>query len=197
MKERKRISLRGWPMRAVAAAAIIVLLALTVMPQNAEADGFWERLSRWTESIFEFFTPGGKTADTVYVFETDNPGLQQVYDAVTDLGVTDPVVPMWLPEGYVLETIEVLPVPEKTLIYSRFALETEYFTYQMHIYDSVYSHKFQKDNTTTKVLELDGTKYYILRNNDMWSVVWVKENIECSIFAACQEETLHQILASI
>ena len=35
-----------------------------------------------------------------YVFETDHPGLQQIYDAVVEMGVTEPVVPMWVPEGY-------------------------------------------------------------------------------------------------
>lgn len=183
--------------RLIRAASVAVVL-ISVVPSQAGAQSFWDRLISRTNEILEFFGINDNEDRFVeYVFQTDNPGLQKLYDTVVEQGVTVPAVPMWLPEGYVLETIEVLPVPEKTLIYSRFALETEYFTYQMHIYDSVYSHKFQKDNTTTKVLELDGTKYYILRNNDMWSVVWVKENIECSIFAACQEETLHQILASI
>ena len=104
---------------------------------------------------------------------------------------------MWLPEAYELVDIEIHEIPDKTMVYARFTHDTERFIYQMHINDAVYSHKFQKDETDTEVLELDGTKYYILRNNDMWSVVWTKENVECSIFADCREEVLQQILASI
>ena len=76
-----KFSFRSWPVRIAAAVAVVIALALAV-PQSTEAEGFWERLSRWTESIFEFFTPGDEMAEQEYVFETDNPGLQQVYDAV-------------------------------------------------------------------------------------------------------------------
>ena len=188
---------RGRLIRAASVAVVAVAL-ISVVPSQAGAQSFWERMIRWTDEFMELFGPNDNEDRIVeYEFNTDNPGLQKLYDTVMEQGVTDPVVPMWLPEGYVLDELKVQAFPEKVVIYSKFSQGTEIFTYQMHIYESVYSHKFQKDDTKTNALELDGTKYYILRNNDLWSVVWVKENIECSIFAACQEETLHQILASI
>ena len=197
MKERKRISLRGWPMRAVAAAAIIVLLALTVMPQNAEADGFWERLSRWTESIFEFFTPGGKTADTVYVFETDNPGLQQVYDAVTDLGVTDPVVPMWLPEGYEIQQCEVSETRLKSFIYACFSDGENTAVLDIAIRNAESPRQYSKDENSTRKHEIAGIDHNLLQNEGWLTAVWTRDRLECAIAIDCQEETLYKILKSI
>ena len=53
--------------------------------------------------MFAFFSPDEPTqAIEEYEFRTEHPGLQEVYDAVAGLGVTEPVVPMWIPEGYTL-----------------------------------------------------------------------------------------------
>lgn len=197
VKERSHISVRGWPMRAVVAAAIIVLLVFTVMPQNAEADGFWDRLSRWTESIFEFFTPGGKTADTVYVFETDNPGLQQVYDAVAELGVTDPVVPMWLPEGYELVECKVNNTPSKTFISAHFANEDNMVILDISIRNAESPRQYSKDEKDAITREISGVTHTFVQNKDWWTVVWVRDRLECAIYIDCQEETLYKILKSI
>lgn len=181
-----------------ASVAVVAVALISVVPSQAGAQSFWERMIRWTDEFMELFGPNDNEDRIVeYEFQTDNPGLQKLYDTVVEQGVADPVVPMWLPDGYELVDIEIQEIPDKTMIYARFTQETERFTYQMHIYDSVYSHKFQRDDTKTKVLEQDGTKYYILRNNDMWSVVWTKENVECSICTDCQEEVLYQILDSV
>ena len=197
VKERSHISVRGWPMRAVAAAAIIVLLAFTVMPQNAEADGFWERLSRWTESVFEFFTPGGKTADTVYVFETDNPGLQQVYDAVTDLGVTDPVVPMWLPEGYELVDCEVSKMPSKAVVYACFSDSINTMVINIAIRNAESPRQYSKDAKNTKKYQIASIDHNLLQNEEWLTAAWTRDRLECAIAIDCQEETLYKILKSI
>ena len=197
VKERSHISVRGWPRRAVAAAAIIVLLAFTVMPQNAEADGFWERLSRWTESVFEFFTPGGKTADTVYVFETDNPGLQQVYDAVTDLGVTDPVVPMWLPEGYELVDCEVSKMPSKAVVYACFSDSINTMVINIAIRNAESPRQYSKDAKNTKKYQIASIDHNLLQNEEWLTAAWTRDRLECAIAIDCQEETLYKILKSI
>ena len=108
----------GWLLRV--ACVVAVLSVLTVgMVRNVEADTFWERLVRWSDSVIEFFSPeyadGGQQK---YEFRTAHPGLQQVYDTVTGLGVTEPVVPMWLPEGYELTLCESLKSDNKMTVFA-------------------------------------------------------------------------------
>lgn len=197
VKERKRVSLRGWPMRAAAAAAVVILLAFAAMPQSAEADSFWERLSRWTESIFEFFAPGDEAIDTAYVFKTDNPGLQQVYDTVTALGVTEPVVPMWLPDGYELAECEVSEMPTKTVVYARFKGTEGTISLDLAIRNGESPRQYSKDEENTITREISGTTHTFLHNEDWWTAVWVRGRLECAIAIDCQEETLYKILKSI
>lgn len=197
VKERPRVSLGGWPMRAVAAAVLLVLLAFAVMPQNVEAEGFWERLSRWTESIFEFFVPGDEAVQTEYVFETDNPGLQQVYDTVTGLGITDPVVPMWLPEGYELVECKVSEMPSKTVVYAHFSDGQKKVTLDIAIRNAESPRQYSKNEENTITREIADIVHNILHNEEWWTAVWTRERLECSIYIDCQEETLYKILKSI
>ena len=105
----------------VASFAVILAVLFLAMPQQVEAESIWERLIRWTDSVFELFSPDDRSAEPAeYVFQTENPGLQQVYDSVVELGVTDPVVPMWLPEGYELVECRAISTPTKTFVIAAF-----------------------------------------------------------------------------
>lgn len=196
-KERPRIALHSWPVRVVAAVAVIVLLAFA-MPQNAEAEGFWERLARWTDSIFEFLSPGDtRYIAEEYIFETDNPGLQQVYDTVTALGITHPVVPMWLPEGYELIECEVIETTAKTFVYSRFKDGMNTVSLDIAVRSAESPRQYSKDESNVKSQEIAGIVHNILHNNEWWTAVWAKDEVECAIYVDCQEETLYKILESI
>lgn len=196
VKERPLISLHGWPARAVAAVAVVALLAFA-MPQSAEAECFWERLTHWTESIFEFFAPGDEFVHNEYVFETDNAGLQQVYDTVTALGVTDPVVPMWLPDGYELVECKVSEMPTKTVVYAHFSNGMNTVLLDIAIRSAESPRQYSKDEENTKTREIADVVHNILRNEDWWTAVWTRDRLECAIAIDCQEETLYKILKSI
>ena len=94
-----------------AAAACIIVMAL---PRTVGAESVFDVLYRWTKSIFEFVDPDSNEShpNAENAFTTDHPGLQQLYDKVTELGGTDPVVPMWLPEGLELLSLKEMPLRE-------------------------------------------------------------------------------------
>ena len=196
VQSRVKFSFRSWPVRIAAAVAVVIALALA-MPQSAEAEGFWERLSRWTDSIFEFFAPGDEMVAQEYVFETDNPGLQQVYDAVTALGITDPVVPMWLPEGYELLQCEVTETPSKSFVHSRFENGKNIIILDLGIRDAKSPRQYSKDEENAKIREIADIEHTILHNEDWWTAAWSRDRLECAIAIDCHEETLYKILKSI
>ena len=197
VQSRPKFSFRSWSVRIAAVVAVVIALALAV-PQSAEAEGFWERLTRWTDSVFEFFEPGKtKKIGAEYVFETDNPGLQQVYDTVTAMGITDPVVPMWLPDGYELLQCEVTETPSKSFVYARFENENKFVVLDLAICDTESSRQYSKGEENARTREIAGVVYNILHNNDGWTAAWAKDRIECAIAIDCQEETIYKILKSI
>ena len=196
-KRRKPIARR---LLSIAASVILILTMLfTIAPQEAEAETFWEMLQRITHTVLEYFNPRDSfdEAESNYVFETSNPGLQQVYEEVIKLGITEPVVPMWFPERYELTQLQLVETPMLNSVYSCFTYGADEIIFRLNSYNGEPARQYYKDGTHYESHEWDGTKYHITKNNGFWVVVWEKEKIECSITLDCQEDTLRRILRSI
>lgn len=188
--------MRGWILKAVSAAAIVLLLLATI-PQQVKADNFFGRLVSWTNATFKLLNPLEDKDNNEYVFETNHPGLQEVYDTLTELGVTGPVVPRWLPALVELDEIKVNETPAKTKLYASFIGEKQEIGLKVTSYSENITVEYQKDQTVVELIEMDGTTHSIIRNNDEWVAVWIRDNIECSISTDCQKDTLVKILRSI
>ena len=76
-------------------------------------------------------------------------------------------------------------------------LKTEMLVIKFDIQLSNSNYEYYKDETHVTEIEIDGQKHNILRNEDLWVVVWLREEIECSINVNCQEDVLYRILESI
>lgn len=196
-KRKKRLPVR-W-LSVAASVVLIVAVLFSVVPQQAEAESFWEMLQRMTSTLMEYISPWDRfdEAEENYSFKTDIPGLQQVYDAVVELGVTEPVVPMWLPDGSELVELNVVKTPMATDLCANFWENTNEIVYKLNVYNGEPAHQFYKDDTHYESHEREGTTYYITRNNERWAVVWEKDNIECLLTLDCSEDTLWRILDSI
>lgn len=186
---------------ALLKAAVILLvcgLLLFALPHEASAGSFFDRITAWTESIFELFSPSdsGK-AQKEYVFQTDHPGLQELYDTVTELGVTVPVVPMWLEDGYELAYCKTSSTPTTTKVTASFLYGSKEVLCELNIYSQNISSEYHKDEPDAKPYENDGISHNVFRNEELWTVVWTRDNIECFLTIGCQEDVLYQILDSI
>ena len=182
----------------VASALIVLVMLFAVLPQQAQAESLWEKLVRWTAGIVEFFSPDDNEHRLVpYQFETDNPGLQQVYDAVVELGVTDPVVPMWLPEESELLECKVIETSRKKGILARFLVNGSQMVYKVDVLSDEYLHIYHGDKTYAIKYENGEIIHSIIRNDEIWTAVWNRENIECFIALDCQEDLMYKILESI
>jgi len=194
---RSRI-IRSWVSRAAAAAAVLAVLLVPIVPKEAGAESLWEALVRWTTEIVEFFGPEDNEHRYIeYEFSTDHPGLQQVYEAVVELGVTDPVVPMWLPEGYELVECQMFSNPAKQRVYSRFAYHDKEIIFCIDVYSTDISRMYQKTGYETNVYEYGGITHVVFNNNTTLSAIWEQKKTECSISVDIQEDILKEIIKSI
>lgn len=196
LRKRKKLPARRW-LAMAASLVVVIFLVVTVIPQQAEAESFWEMLQRWSSTVLEIISGEGQKAGMPYTFETDNPGLQQVYNAVVELGVTEPVVPMWLPDGFELSEQNVIETPMLKGVYARFFDGKSAIIYKLDLYDGEPAHQFYRDDSYYEEYEKNGTSFHITQNNGFWTAVWTKDNIECSISVDCQEDALRRILESI
>lgn len=193
----KKNRFRAWSARAASLVAACLLVVMLI-PQRAEADSLWDRLARWTNEIVEFFSPDdNEHRFESYQFKTDNPGLQQVYDSVVEMGITEPVVPMWLPDGSELVELKVKEYPTKKRLYSCFCLNGKDIIFYIDSFQSETAREYHIIDNQIHIYTVYETNFNILRNNNNWVVIWTIDNIECSIYIDCQEDTLYEILRSI
>lgn len=197
-KTSERESRGGTTFLKAATILIVCGLLLFTLPQEASAGSFFDRITAWTESIFELFSPSNSgKAQKEYVFRTDHPGLQELYDTVTELGVTVPVVPMWLDEGYELVDCKVINTPATKKVLAIFLKEEKEIVFELNIYSQNIAREYHKNEPDIEAFESNGVFHNIFRNEGLWTVVWARDNIECSIVIDCQEDILNKILDSI
>ena len=184
-----------WMLKA--ASVLLVLGILFFSLPAAEAKNVPEVLTWWSDSLFQFFRPNSKPNIEAYVYKTDHPGLQQIYDAVTEAGVTVPIVPMNLSDEFKLTELKIFPSPDDISIHTRLTNNHNdiLFTIIAHNQQAMLQHE-KKDESIT-VWSTAGIDHYVLSNNNTWIITWVTENIECSITTDCPEEDVYKLINSI
>lgn len=189
---------RGWiaGIAAVAAAACIVVIAL---PRTVGAESILDVLFRWTKSVFEFVDPDSNESypNADVVFSSLHPGLQQLHDEVTEQGITDPVVPMWLPEGFELLSLKVVPMRDSgQKVNAVFKGDEKVISLSYRISYDI-SAKFEKEETAVEVFESGNIRHFVLENGENLSATWTLDGVECSMNTNIAKEDVYTIIISI
>ena len=194
---KQSIHKRKWLAGIAAAVAVVCIVIMSVAP-TVRAESLFDILFRWTSSVFEFFTPEQDASNppVEIVFETDNPGLQQLYDKVTELGVTELVVPMWLPEGFELSDLKELPMRGGSKVHVEFksGSNTVLITYRI---STDIAGKIEKKDAGVELFEAGEVDHFIVGNNDNISVTWTVDGVECIMNASISKEDIYSIIKSI
>lgn len=193
----KRIISVDWAIK-VASFLIVFGIAASFVSREVDAEAFLGKIARWSDSIFELFTPGYQNDNKVeYVYKTDHPGLQQVYDLVFELGVTAPVVPMYFPNDWVLIELRQEVISKGIGVMAVFSGKEGNTVLRYDIYSSNVSSEFHKDQTDVTIFEKSGITHYLMQNYEKHTVVWGNQNVECLIITNCHERVLLRVLKSI
>lgn len=189
---------RGWVagIAAIAAVACIVVMAL---PRTVGAESIFDVLIRWTSSVFEFVDPDDNESypDADSGFATDHLGLQQLYDKVTEQGVTDSVVPMWLPEGYELVNLKETPMRDSGYkVNAAFKGNDKDISISYKISSDIAT-KFEKEETAVEIFDYADVSHFVLENGENLSVTWTLDGVECSMNTNIAKEDVYTIIKSI
>lgn len=184
-----------WFAGIAAAAAVVCIVVMSVSP-TVRATSFWDVLFRWTSSIFEFIDPDSSYPNVDSGFTTDNPGLQQLHDKVTEQGITELVVPMWLPKGFVLSELQVSSAPGGIKIHGKFENGSEIILITYRISTDI-TGKVEKKDAGVELFEFRDVEHFIVDNGGNLSVTWKVTGVECLLNANIAKEDLYTIIKSI
>lgn len=191
----KKLSLR-WISGLAAAIAVFFLVAFGI-PKATGHDNFIEMVVSWTDDFFYLSHPDRPPVQNEYTFNTDNPGLQQVYDAVVEMSITDPVVPMWIPDGYELVEIKNTNVWDGDKLCVSFEKESSRITIHYEFSSDPKESNCPKDDSDAEIIELDGVAVSVLFNEGYTVALWSVNNTECVVMTTEDKETTIQIIKSI
>lgn len=185
-------------LRTAAAAVVIVLVFAFAAPPVFGAENIVELVGRWTQDLFALFrSDSPNQLQTEYVYKTSNPDLQKIYDAAVEHGITQKVVPTWIPEECALQKLESRVTPQGTNLCAYFSGNDHYLIFSFGSVTDISFEKYPKDEEDARVYEKDGKTHYILPNNDAWTAVWASGDIGGSIITDYSEDTVRSILKSI
>lgn len=182
----------------IAAAVVMIFASIIAIPRMEGAAKAFEEFYRWTESIFEFADPEqNKTDPSVEtIFSTDNPGLQRLHDEVTQLGVEELVVPMWLPDGFDLSSMELSSIAGGGKIYATFENGNNVILLTYRIFGEAHA-KVEKEQAGVELFEAGGICHFIVQNIDNLTVTWIVDGAECLLYTNLSKEDLYNIIRSI
>lgn len=188
---------KQWAAGIAAVAATVCIVVMTI-PRTVGAESIFDVLFRWTASVFEFFTPeqDATNPQVEFVFETDNAGLQKLYDKVAELGVTEHIVPMWLPEGFALSNIRVSTVSAGTKVYAEFKNDRSIILFAYRISTDI-STAFEKKDSLVEVYDYADVSHFVFQNDEYLSVAWNIEGVECLINTSLSKENIYIMIKSI
>lgn len=187
--------------RWIAAASVVLVMGLLffTLPATAQARDIQGVLTWWSEGMFQFFDPGNQPNAHAQIHEFDHPDLQQVYNALAEQGITNPVVPSWVPEGFALTELKTNKANGDDSVMACLVKgdQSIVISIAMHDNDATAFQHEKNENGIIDIWDLSGNEHYVIANMEQFIVTWVTNEIECTITTDCTEEEVYSIVKSI
>lgn len=190
---------RWYQRRLVKAASFVLVLGILffALPSVTKAGKVQNVLGWWSDSVFQFIRPGQKPNIEEYVFKTDHPGLQEIYNTVTGLGITQPIVPRKLSKTYELTELKTDQIFENKFVCARLASEDHVILFSVVLQSGQISLQHEKTTENVSVWDLSSIEHYVISNTKELIVTWVVDNIECTVTTDCPKEDVYRLIKSI
>lgn len=169
-----------WLRRAVAAAAVLALLVC--IPVTAKAFGLgdlWNVLARWAKETFSFVQEGDEN------FSEPTPNSLEEFSSLQDALIKsnrDPsIVPTWIPEELILDTIIKDINPDREIYTAHYSYESK--TLRIFVKSHLFTdpEKVEVDDDLVEIYPSEGVDYYIFANTDFLQALWITDSYECCI----------------
>ena len=185
-------------LRTVAAVLAIVLVLAVGTTVTAEAFhvDIWGKFAIWTKEIFQFTdTPQGTTAPNPE--KEYNAELKSLQDALSQEGVTEKIVPTWMPEGYISYNLQIMSTPRTLNISAIYEKNDERLIIKICQTIGVQAPQTEKNDDFLELYVVDGVEYYIFSNTETLQAAWSIGEFECLMIGKITLEEMKMMIDSI
>lgn len=176
---------------AVAAILVVAVMGFTISAQAFEFD-FWGKIANWTKEIFQF-----SDVQPTEPEKTVNLELKSLQDALDQNGITEEIIPTWLPAGYVFSDINVVSTPREISVLAKFEKTDEKLIISIRQTIGIPANQIEKSEDLLEVYTVNGVDYYIFSNNASLQAAWSIDEFECLITGKIKLEEMKAMIDSI
>lgn len=190
---------RHFPRTLIAAAVVAVLFGLGSM---AGSSRLWESVVHLPQGTLQIVPPGasqsGQTSAQPPLEELEFTSLQEALDAY---GITEPLAPKWLPEGFESRDVIISVDPDFIRIATRYTGDEKEIKIVVRRYNSEEALdrvSVEKENGQQDVKYIrGGVEHSIAQNRGFYTASWTNGLNIVSIVGSVTEEELEQMIDSI
>lgn len=182
--------------RLIAAAAVIVLVVC--IPLSAKAFGWdelWNVFAIWTKDTFSFVS--SEDTQTSEPAADDNLEYTSLRDLLERNNRPSEMVPAWIPEGFVLESVEKVASPCDEIYIAIYLNGENELLIRVRSYLQEAPEKAEINEDLLEIYEVSGVQYYIFSNMGQMRVVWITGSYQCNISGDLSMEEIKQMIDSI
>lgn len=184
---RKLILSRILNSAAIVAVSLMLAFACMVGAQAAGTDVFGA-LARWTDETFHFLP-------------VPSPEEDSLKTALRQQGIPEELAPSWLPDGFILEELNVYNNQKGKAVIASYLREESALIIEIHKYydpQMVGQLDQQTDGEPVERFFSFGRKFYIMSNLDSTTATWSdRTSLILSIGGNISEEEIKEIINSI
>ena len=185
-----------WKRGLIAVAAMIAIVISCTITADAWGFNLWDTVAKWTQETFHFGY-FGQTEETNAPTPNRAHPCVSLQEALDTYKITAKLVPSWLPDGYVDESVDVFQTPKQRQFVAVYQHEADCIL--IVISDYLDSHPVQVEQKEKLVdsFSINGITYYIFDNDGQYVAAWVTESYECHISGPVSVDQLKEMIDSI
>lgn len=177
---------------ACIAAVLVAILLGGSLTAQASWENVWASVAQWTKDLFGFSSTSiSSTPESLYSADNDPRDTLQRY------GITENLVPKWMPDGYYYVSIEVREAPNRLSFYICYSNEIEKIGMTIAVLSSSVTYTHEKTLSDALPYPVNGADYFIMENLEETTIAWTVDRYECSIGGNFSTEDAKMIIESI
>lgn len=178
-------------------AAALVLLFGSV---SAQAFGFdlFGALARWTAEIFHIGSDEVPHAAITLrsLAEGESANYDSLQEAVEAFGITEPVVPTWVPERFELRNVTAVNQKNKIFICAEYLCGNEFLQIRYNELDAN-SNTVEKEHQSVSTHSSGNIQHYLLSDLGWTKAIWQNGSLECCIAGNAFEQEMMDMIDSV
>lgn len=185
-----------WIRRIIAAAAILALMIS--VPLTAKAlnwDEVCTAVIQWAKETFSFVRGDQRNIDGPNV--GDDRKYASLQEALSALEPDFDAVPTWIPEGYVLDKIDIDRTPVRRNYTALYVKGEQNYSICLRLYVESNPQKVEANENIIDTITTDMNEYYIISNNGILKAIWIQDSYECFITGDLTFDEIKQMINSI